>query len=218
MSQAVQINLEPSLIEANTEFRPWKYIVIHHTATLSGSVESIHEKHLQRRDASGRHWRGIGYHYLIGNGNGMEDGEIQATFRWRDQLSGAHAGQQQFNEYGIGICLVGNFEQTGPTSAQQRAVRQLVSELKSRFGMTEEQILKHGDLKATACPGRLFPFEKIASVHPAGLQVTDGKERSRFTSVNSADMEGIKNVAAIQRANSAKRAVSGRESDGQFTE
>src|SRR5262245_25118700 len=47
--------------------RNWKYIVIHHTATGSGSVESIHESHLKNKDKSGNPWLGIGYHFVIGN-------------------------------------------------------------------------------------------------------------------------------------------------------
>ncbi|MEJ7595664.1 MAG: peptidoglycan recognition family protein, partial [Planctomycetaceae bacterium] len=86
----------------------WQYIVIHHTATESGSVESIHEEHLNRRDAEGNPWLGIGYHFVIGNGQGMPDGTVQATFRWQEQIQGAHSGSEVFNARGIGICLIGN--------------------------------------------------------------------------------------------------------------
>ncbi len=203
-SRAVQ---ETSLLAAAEPFHTWKYLVIHHTATNSGSVERIHQEHRQRRDSAGNPWKGIGYHFLIGNGHGMGDGEVQSTFRWHQQIGGAHAGNRQFNNFGIGICLVGNFEQNGPTSAQVKAVGELIGRLKHEFGITEKQILKHGDLKATACPGRLFPFRKIASIPPAGLQLVDGKTRSRFSRVEPGRMEGINNVAAIQRSRSEQRST-----------
>ena len=75
-----------------SELRDWNYIVLHHTASDSGSLDSIHQEHLKRKDKEGNSWLGIGYHFVIGNGNGMADGEIEPTFRWRQQLQGAHAG------------------------------------------------------------------------------------------------------------------------------
>ncbi len=214
VSSASPVIEEQTYLDADEPIRTWKYIVIHHTATSSGSVESIDQEHSLRRDASGNPWRGIGYHFLIGNGNGMGDGEVQATFRWRDQLSGAHAGDRQFNNFGIGICLVGNFEENGPTPAQVKAVSELVSLLKYQFRITEEQILKHGDLKATACPGRLFPFRKIASIPPAGPQLVEGGKRSRFVPLESKHTEGIHNVAAIQRSRSKQRPSTKSQTDG----
>ena len=59
--------------------RNWKHIVIHHTASEGGSVAVIHAEHLSRKDKNGNHWKGIGYHFLIGNGTGMSDGEIEPT-------------------------------------------------------------------------------------------------------------------------------------------
>jgi hypothetical protein len=99
--------------------RDWKHIVIHHTATTSGSVESIHAAHLKNKDKNGNPWLGIGYHFVIGNGDGMPDGLVEPTFRWRTQIQGAHAGSsnKDYNERGIGICLVGNFEKTPPVTS-----------------------------------------------------------------------------------------------------
>ena len=48
---------------------------------------------------------GLAYHFVIGNGDGMPDGEIEPTFRWREQIQGAHAGAGEYNEQGIGIAL-----------------------------------------------------------------------------------------------------------------
>lgn len=141
--------------------RKWSYIVLHHTAADRGSVESIHEAHLQRRDSAGKPWLGIGYHFVIGNGKGMKDGSIESTFRWRGQLHGAHAGRSNYNEHGIGICLVGNFEKYPPTKAQLTATRRLVRQLQTAYGITKRNVVGHGDLKQTACPGRFFPVNKV---------------------------------------------------------
>ncbi|MEW4530028.1 MAG: peptidoglycan recognition family protein [Maioricimonas sp. JB045] len=150
--------------------RNWKYIVLHHTASSRGSVESIHRAHLQRRDAAGRPWRGIGYHFVIGNGQGMPDGAIEPTFRWKEQSSGAHAGIGLYNQVGIGICLVGNFEKTPPTDAQLKSVRRLVALLKARYDIGPREVIRHQDVKATACPGRKFPFNDVATAAVRGSE------------------------------------------------
>ena len=138
--------------------RDWTSIVIHHTATDQGSVESIHEAHLARE------WLGIGYHFVIGNGNGMPDGEIAPTFRWREQLHGAHAGAEEYNQHGIGIALVGNFEKQPPTPAQLASIKRLVAVLKSEYHIDGEHVIGHREVKPTACPGKLFPIDEVREV------------------------------------------------------
>jgi len=143
--------------------RDWKYIVIHHTGTSQGSVAGIDAVHRKRKDKRGHHWLGIGYDFVIGNGRGMGDGEIEATFRWRKQIQGAHAGVRKYNEYGIGIALVGNFDKTRPTAAQLRAVKRLVGTLKAAYGIGSDHVLGHSDVRATDCPGRNFPLADVSS-------------------------------------------------------
>jgi N-acetylmuramoyl-L-alanine amidase len=159
--------------------RNWTSIVIHHTATDRGSVESINAAHLRRKDANGRAWRGIGYHFVIGNGNGMPDGEIEPTFRWRTQIAGAHAGNKEYNEHGIGIALVGNFERHRPTAAQLAAVKRLVAVLKRSYRIRGKNVVGHSSVKATACPGRYFPLAEVAEAVP-GEQYSDRRRQSRF--------------------------------------
>jgi N-acetyl-anhydromuramyl-L-alanine amidase AmpD len=146
--------------------REWKYIVLHHTATETGSVESIDTAHKLRKDASGNPWRGIGYHFLIGNGRGMKDGEVAATFRWKDQTDGAHAGNAQYNSQGIGICLVGNFDDEPPTPAQMKSLRDLMTTLRGECRIGIAEIVRHTDIKATACPGKRFPWDTLLSSMP----------------------------------------------------
>jgi hypothetical protein len=150
--------------------RDWKHIVIHHTATKSGSVESIHVAHLKKKDKDGNPWLGIGYHFVIGNGDGMPDGAIEPTFRWRTQIQGAHAGStnKDYNERGIGICLVGDFEKTPPTPAQRKSVKLLVQTLRAEYKVPATSVVGHKDIRAsaTACPGKLFPMAEVAGGVP----------------------------------------------------
>lgn len=154
--------------------RDWKYIVLHHTASEKANVESIHEEHQKRKDASGNPWLGIGYHFVIGNGNGMPDGEIEPTFRWRQQLQGAHAGSTDpvYNQKGIGICLVGNFENHAPTAAQLTAMKKLVRVLKTSYRVSSKNVIGHRDVRATECPGKLFPMQEVAN-EPVDFQFSE---------------------------------------------
>ena len=101
-----------------------------------------------------------------GNGHGMGDGEIEPTFRWRQQMQGAHADNLEFNQHGIGVCLVGNFENHRPTSSQLVAVKRLVGVLKSEYHIHGDQVVGHRDVKkSTECPGKLFPLSEVAQAN-----------------------------------------------------
>jgi len=167
----------PAIVEnpwrPKVEAREWRHIVIHHTATDSGSVERIHESHIAKG------WLGIGYHFLIGNGNGMPDGVVEPTFRWRQQLHGAHAGKDEYNQHGIGICLVGNFQETDPTEGQLAAVKQLVAALRGEYSIPSSRVIGHNEVKATACPGQNFPLAQVAqsSLRPELVQLSQPTRR-----------------------------------------
>ncbi len=136
--------------------RDWRYIVIHHSGTRSGSMAAF-DRHA--REARG--WEGVGYHFVIGNGSGSPNGRIEVTFRWEDQMHGAHAGVRRYNQYGIGICLVGNFNNDRPTSAQMRSLVELTTYLQGKHNIPTSRIYGHRDVKSTDCPGHNFPFDEF---------------------------------------------------------
>lgn len=144
--------------------REWQYIVLHHTAADTGSVDSIDAQHKKQKDSAGKPWLGIGYHFVIGNGRGMPDGEIEPTFRWQQQLHGAHTKTPDpvYNQAGIGIVLVGNFNNGPPSPAQMSAVKRLVRTLKSAYGIPAKNVIGHRDAKATDCPGKHFPMTEVS--------------------------------------------------------
>ena len=149
---------------ADVEETQWEYIIIHHSATESGSVNSIHEEHIKRRDGDGNRWLGIGYHFVIGNGHGMPDGTVQSTFRWKEQIHGAHSGSAVFNSRGIGICVIGNFEDVPPSKAQLDSLKTLVKVISMRHRITPENFMGHAAVKTTACPGKHFPLNEVRQV------------------------------------------------------
>jgi N-acetyl-anhydromuramyl-L-alanine amidase AmpD len=132
----------------------WCYIVIHHSATEGGNAARFAQDHRERLDADS-----VGYHFVIGNGDGSEDGCIEICPRWKLQQAGAHArvdGHPEYNERGIGICLVGNFQNDRPTERQMKSLVLLVRSLQKLCGIADKDVVMHGDLKATECPGRFL--------------------------------------------------------------
>jgi len=161
----------PPELQVRVRPRAWKYIVLHHSATTDGDVRAIDIDHRQRTDSAGEPWLGIGYHFIIGNGRSMGDGTVEATFRWRDQLQGAHAGSRLYNEQGIGICLIGDFDRSPPTPSQTTAAERLVTMLRTRFAIPARNCIRHCDVQNTECPGRLFPLGPIVGTETTAIPV-----------------------------------------------
>jgi hypothetical protein len=143
--------------------RRWKAIVIHHTAMSKGSMATIDSYH---RNNNG--WDGVGYDFVIGNGKGSRDGQVEVTFRWRKQVAGAHCGgtpNNWANESAIGVCLIGDFTKTRPTYSQMVALKKLVRFLKDRYHIPVSRIYGHGTTpgytRVSACPGPLFPMSSF---------------------------------------------------------
>ncbi len=139
--------------------RKWNYIVIHHSATASGSAKSFDKYH---REELG--WLGVGYHFVIGNGRGTDDGVVEPTFRWQKQIHGAHAGVDKYNQHGIGICLVGNLADDYPTKKQMKSLVALVNDLQKRCNIPTSRIMLHRHIKNTRCPGENFPYYQFISL------------------------------------------------------
>lgn len=153
--------------------RPWKYIVLHHSASSVGSYDSIDQEHRKRLG-----WAGCGYHFVIGNGSETPDGTIEVSQRWSNQKHGVHCRDGKHpdvNEYGIGICLVGDLEKSPPTPRQIAAARALVAYLRTRYHINGDHVDSHAHLAAspTSCPGRLFPTDSILGAKGLAFHQTD---------------------------------------------
>lgn len=136
----------------------WTTIVIHHSATDRGSAATFDQDHRSRG------WEGLGYHFVIGNGKGSGDGQIEVSGRWHEQKHGAHCktADNYFNEHGIGICLVGDFTKYRPTARQMQSLQQLVAFLTDRCNIRAERVTTHGAVTGkTLCPGRHFSLQNV---------------------------------------------------------
>jgi LysM repeat protein len=135
----------------------WKHVVIHHSGTYMATVKGMDRFHREERHME----NGLAYHFVIGNGNGMGDGEIAVGHRWKEQLDGGHLRSDELNTVSIGICLVGDFEHAHPTPKQMDALRALIHDLLDRCRLGANSIRTHQQINPvyTRCPGREFPTE-----------------------------------------------------------
>jgi N-acetyl-anhydromuramyl-L-alanine amidase AmpD len=168
------------LLYPNKADRPWKYIVLHHSASASGNYDEIDREH---RKVLG--FDGCGYHFVIGNGTGSGDGQIEVAARWTNQKQGVHcrnAKSHEVDEYGIGICLVGDFDREQPTPRQVTAAQALIVHLSQRYSIARSRVTTHAQLAATptVCPGKFFPSERVL----AGLSDSVDRRAVRTTWVS----------------------------------
>lgn len=150
----------PLLANHDPMSRPFR-LTVHHTAEPAktvGLADSYREmRDLQRMHQQGEGWADLGYHFLIDQAGRVIEGRPL-------HAQGAHAGNSELNRGNIGICLIGNFfpqPERGesyaypqkPTSEQMQGLDRLVDSLQSHYGIPNNQIWGHQDLKETACPG-----------------------------------------------------------------
>lgn len=138
--------------------RPWRCIVIHHSATDFGGARRFDKGH------KGKGWDDLGYHFVIGNGSDTRDGAVEVGPRWREQRQGAHCRSPEdfYNERGIGICLVGNFDDGPPSAAQRQSLEKLVRHLSRKYAIPAGKVYTHGGVtRQTRCPGRHFDLKAL---------------------------------------------------------
>lgn len=143
----------------------WRAIVVHDSGSPAGDVAALERRHSRAGLA------GLGFHFVIGNGQGMDDGQVAAGYRWDHQLPGAHAvagtslaglpagtlDAAALNRSAIAICLVGNVDRRPPTDAQVAALVALVQSLQAEFGIDAEAVRFRSELGAAGGSAGAFP-------------------------------------------------------------
>lgn len=137
----------------------WKYIVVHNSGTREGNARVFDIYHRRVRHMQ----NGLAYHFVIGDGHGSGDGQVEVGDRWRRQINGGHVASDYLNDIALGICLVGDFNRDQPTKAQVGALEELVSYLRNRVGRSQgRQAIVHAhreiNPRPTDCPGTRFPY------------------------------------------------------------
>jgi N-acetylmuramoyl-L-alanine amidase len=118
---------------------PIDTVIVHHSATATGTVESIRAYHITHNG-----WIDIGYHWLI-----YRDGSIHAGRP--ETVQGAHAKGR--NAGSLGVCLIG---EATFTPEQVSALRALLADLRKRHP-TITKIERHH----AKCPGAGLDLERV---------------------------------------------------------
>ena len=127
----------------------WKYIFIHHSQTASGNAATLAARP-----------GGLGDHFVIGNGTGCVDGEIQIGHRWAAQLpAGRTPGLATVRPDCVSICLVGDFNRAAPTPTQRLRLAQLVTTLQKQLAIPGSSIHLVQGTNTPADAGRHFPVD-----------------------------------------------------------
>ncbi len=137
----------------------WKYIVVHNSGTREGNARVFDIYHLRVRHMK----NGLAYHFVIGDGHGSGDGQVEIGHRWTAQLNGGHVASDYLNDIALGVCLVGDFNRDLPTKAQIGALEELVAYLRDRVGKSQGRraiVYAHKEInpRPTDCPGEHFPY------------------------------------------------------------
>ena len=124
-------------LEADIHPDRWTAVYVHHSNTPSGNASTLADA------ARERGILGTPDHFVIGNGDGMVDGEIQFTERWTRQLPAASpALGVRVEPDCISVCLIGDFDRNRPTVEQQARLDQLLAALIERLNLGPDAVVR----------------------------------------------------------------------------
>lgn len=112
----------------------WNSIQIFFSGTKSGSLAELATVHAAADMAE------LNCHFLVCNGAGAGDGEIQATERWQRQRSIRPGATWQGSDQTIRICLVGDGVKVMPTNFQLKRLEMLLERLCRKFNIPAESV------------------------------------------------------------------------------
>jgi len=149
----------------------WTSIVVYDSGSPAGDLASLERRHF---DAG---LSGLGWHFVIGNGQGLEDGRIAVGYRWDRQLPGAHAAvgmrtparrtgagarpldAAELNRTAVAVCLVGNGDRRPFTERQLAELATLVRALQADLGIGADSVHFHSELVPDGRSSGNFPLQ-----------------------------------------------------------
>ncbi|MGW0704559.1 N-acetylmuramoyl-L-alanine amidase [Streptomyces sp. NPDC002643] len=158
------------------EYYPVQTLSVHHTDSPNGEADpAARVRTIYRDQAVTQGWGDIGYNYLIDASGRVYEGRWSGTdgdpaHNAAGRLvTGAHIGG--YNSGNVGICLLGSFNDTAPTSAARGALVQLLAELAVRHSIDPLQ-------------------EKVVYVNPVSGAIWDGPAISGHRNWAATDCPG----------------------------
>lgn len=118
----------------------WKRIEIYYSGTRVGNIELLTS--LEGQTST----KDINCHFVVCNGSGGQDGEIQSTERWQNQQP-IRPSQNWFGpDETIRICVVADGKTAYPTDFQVKRVEALVETLCRKFNIPQQNVYYPGDV------------------------------------------------------------------------
>ena len=117
--------------------RTYEYIIVHCSASTSGSEEEIKKWH------KAKGWKNTGYHFVINNGQIKPDlyyDFMNGVCEIGRPITEAGAHCLGYNSNSIGICIIGNGEYT---QEQFDTMYMVISELMRKHNIPVENVLGH---------------------------------------------------------------------------
>lgn len=119
----------------------WTHILVHHTGAEEKDTDQIRRDHIRRG------LQDVGYNYVDESDGKLVEGRAIT-------LPGAHC--PGYNWRALGVALIGNFEKRLPHPEQIETLSRLLVRLMAKHNIPATNVLGHGSVAATACPGKLF--------------------------------------------------------------
>lgn len=117
----------------------WECVEIYYSGTKAGNIEQLAS--LKGLPSA----KNLNSHFVVCNGKGAEDGQIQTTERWLKQWSIIPGD----NWYGTGqtirICIIASPPEASPTDFQIKRTESLVSNLSQKFQIPPDKIYFPGN-------------------------------------------------------------------------
>jgi hypothetical protein len=131
-----------------------QYLIIHHSAgSIYDTVDTIRHFHVEKRG-----WVDIGYHKIILHPNNpnirFQNFKDLIKQGRPDSTNGAHC--IGYNVKSLGICVIGNCEESEPHDLQIQALKYLLKLLGNQYLISIDRIIGHKDVYATLCPGKFL--------------------------------------------------------------
>jgi len=147
-----------NIIDLGLKFKPMtpgntpRKLYLHHSGGVN-TVQAYHQMHLNNG------WSGLGYNFIVDL-----DGQV---YKGRP-IEFIPAGVLGHNTDSVHICAIGNFENMIMPDVQREAIKELIVYCKNTYPNIKE-ILGHGEVMATDCPGKNYPLQAMKDTFSNGL-------------------------------------------------
>lgn len=170
-------------------------IVVHHSATVTGSAEAYANYHVGTLK-----WPGIGYHIVI-----EQDGTVKLC-NDLDRIS-YHVGNA--NSYSVGVSMTGDFSKNEPTTAQWGALYKVLEALRAYLPNAKAVTSVIGHQEAPGYASKQCPSLDMDSMRGQLQNKTYGKVKNKFSNDQAIKVLGGGIVPATPTAPTATTNVAG---------